>query len=471
MRAPLSTLVAAGALLAAAACSTNPVEPMDAGDSGPADAGDAGLPDAGTMPQDGGWTYYHDIQPIVQTKCAGCHFPGGIAPFSLQTPQDVYTHLDAGFDGGPGIISVVMESIMPPWPPSSTCNTYQYNRSLTADEVTELLSWGMSGAPLGDKADQVKGIPPGGGLSRTDLTLAMPAAYTPQLSPDDYRCFLLDWPETSPTHVTGVLVRPGAPAEVHHSIVFLVPPDQAATFEAIDGGVGQVGYSCFGGPGGGNLNLPGVIGAWVPGNSAADFPPGTGINVQPGSKIVLQMHYNTFNGVAPDLSQLDFKLDQTVTTEAAVFLFFDFNWVLTPSTMKIPAGQADVEHSYVADPTPLMSFLTQNALPNNKPFHVYTALNHMHLRGSNEKLEIAHADGTRECLLDTQSWNFRWQGSYYLANPVLFNPGDQLSIDCHWNNSAENQPIEFGVRVTPKDLTWGESTNDEMCLGAFFVTQ
>jgi hypothetical protein len=333
----------------------------------------------------------------------------------------------------------------------------------------KLLAWGMSGAPAGDPNDQVMGLPPGGGLSRTDLTLMMDQAYTPQISPDDYRCFVLKWPQQAATHITGVLVKPGDPAEVHHTIVYMIPPDKAAEYEAMDGGDGQPGYQCFGGPGG--SGLPNVLGAWVPGNSAADYPPGTGITIQPGSLIVVQMHYNTFNGIAPDQSEFDFKLDQTVATEAALFLFFDFNWVLTQSAMLIPAGQSDVEHSYQADVTTYMNLLTSNMMPNNVPVKIYTSLNHMHLRGSREKLSIVHNDGSSTCLLDTEAWNFRWQGSYYLSTPEVFNPGDQLLVDCHWDNSAANQPVENGVKVQPTDLWWGEGTNNEMCLGAFFVTQ
>src|SRR6516225_11725091 len=137
--------------IAAAACSSS-TDIIDSGiDSGQiVDAGDDG-----GLVVDGGWTYYHDVQPIVQTKCAGCHSPGGIAPFPLLSSADVVSHLDAGYDGGPGIITSVMTGLMPPWPPSSTCNKYQYSRTLTSDETTMLLAWGMSGAPAGDPNDQV----------------------------------------------------------------------------------------------------------------------------------------------------------------------------------------------------------------------------------------------------------------------------------------------------------------------------
>jgi hypothetical protein len=58
-----------------------------------------------------------------------------------------------------------------------------------------------------------------------------------------------------------------------------------------------------------------------------------------------------------------------------------------------------------------------------------------------------------------------------LVQPKTARPGDSLSLECHWDNSASNQPIVNGVRQAPIDLNWGEGTNDEMCLGGFFITR
>ena len=42
----------------------------------------------------------------------------------------------------------------------------------------------------------------------------------------------------------------------------------------------------------------------MPGNRGVDFPEGTGLKVPVGSKIYLQVHYNTANGErGPDLSR------------------------------------------------------------------------------------------------------------------------------------------------------------------------
>ena len=47
-----------------------------------------------------------------------------------------------------------------------------------------------------------------GGLTRVDRTLEMPGPYTVQLSPDEYRCFVLDWPETQDKYVVGFSSNP-----------------------------------------------------------------------------------------------------------------------------------------------------------------------------------------------------------------------------------------------------------------------
>jgi hypothetical protein len=60
---------------------------------------------------------------------------------------------------------------------------------------------------------------------------------------------------------------------------------------------------------------------------------------------------------------------------------------------------------------------------------------------------------------------------YGLAQPRTFRPKDLLTVECHWNNTAANQPVVNGQPVAPRDLNWGEGTHDEMCIGFFFVTQ
>ena len=96
----------------------------------------------------------------------------------------------------------------------------------------------------------------------------------------------------------------------------------------------------------------------------------------------------------------------------------------------------------------------------------------MHNIGSHATLKLIRPNGGKnECLLDIPKWDFHWQGSYYLAQSTVVNPGDILSIECHWDNSQAHQPVQNGTQAPPKDLYWGEGTGDEMCLGGFYITR
>jgi len=409
-----------------------------------------------------GVTYHRDVRPIVEQHCAGCHDQGGIAPFSLLSYTDVQSRAQL-------ISAVVSARIMPPWAPDDACNSYRGDRSLSTADIQTITNWVNQGAPAGDPATYKERAPlPGVGLSRVDLMLEMPQPFTPTLSPDQYRCFLIDWPVQHATHVTGFGVSPGAPSIVHHAIAFIASPSQVPTYEQLDAADPGPGYTCFGGPGGGAN--PGWMGAWVPGALGSDMPAGSGIAIQPGSKIVLQVHYNTLNNPAvSDQSQLAIKIDDTVDKEGVILPFTNPQWIR--GNMLIPANAPDTKYQFVFDPTPYFSLLTHGVLQSNVAYTIYDAALHMHTRGAHGVVSVQRADGSEACLLRIPKWDFRWQGAFGLANPLQVQPGDQLSLECHWDNSAANQPVVNGQQVSPIDLKWGEGTENEMCLGVLYATQ
>jgi len=401
-------------------------------------------------------TWNEDVQPIVARSCATCHISGGIAPFVFTSYADVYARRDL-------VYTQVVSRKMPPWPPGPGCAEYAGDRSLTDHDRSTLLSWLDHGAPQGEAANAVPispGAPPG--LSRVDRELQLGSAYTPIQAPDEYRCFLLDWPETGTRFVTGFAAKPGNAAIVHHVLAFIATPDQVAHFQALDDADPASGYACFGGPGG----TANALGGWVPGNLGGDFPEGTGIAVDPGSRIILQVHYNLSRGLGPsDRTSIQLKLDDAVARPAFLLPWADPRWI-NNQTMRIPAGEADVRHAFSFAPASYLGLITGDRLPSG-PFKVYGAALHQHLRGTRSRLEIQRASGARECLLDIPHWDFHWQGSYALRTPKPVGVTDSISIECHWDNSAANQPDG----LPPRDLNWGERTQDEMCLGFLYITQ
>jgi hypothetical protein len=152
-------------------------------------------------------------------------------------------------------------------------------------------------------------------------------------------------------------------------------------------------------------------------------------------------------------------VDSSVDKKAHVLLWANPEWV-TDRTMDIPAGQSDVVHRWSYEPLEFLPDLTGGTFREDQPFTVHSAALHMHTLGTHGRLEVLRQGGTTQCLLDIPRWDFNWQNAYQFQEPKVVRPGDQLSIECHWNNSAP------GAR----DVNWGDGTQDEMCLGVFYIT-
>jgi hypothetical protein len=400
-----------------------------------------------------GLTYYKDVKPLLDDKCMSCHSDGGIAPFTFGGYADVLSHL-------PEIHTAVQNRVMPPWLAGPGCTDYQQDRSLTDDQIATVIGWIDGGADEGDPNDYVALRSQETGISRVDLTLQMAAAYTPQQSPDEYRCFILDVPMSSDTFVTGFRANPGNPAIVHHVIAFLATPSTVAQYQQLDAADPAPGYLCFGGPGGSQTSGGSWIGAWAPGGVGYDMPPGTGIRIPAGSKVILQVHYNTAGALpAPDLTSLDLKLDPTVQKEAIQMPWTNPDWILNHS-MLIPAGASDVKYTFDVAPLPWLSLASNGLFVDNQPVTAYTTFLHMHTHGSHGNVSIVRADGSNDCLLDVPRWDFHWQMGYAFSQPRVINPGDVFHLECHFDNAGSSI-----------SRNWGEGTDDEMCLTGFYVTQ
>jgi hypothetical protein len=357
---------------------------------------------------------------------------------------------------------------MPPWRAAQGCREYHHDESLDEAHIATIAQWAAAGAPAGDPDGPADPAPQMSfsTLSRVDLKLTMTQPYLPEIYPDDYRCFVLDWPLDKPAYVTGFGVQPGNNAIVHHIIAYRVDAAQASTFAALDAQDPGPGYTCFGSPGGGSgfgvLNGVSWLGGWAPGTVGSDFSPGTGIRMNPGAKVVVQVHYNLLaSNDEPDQTSVLLKVDEKVGTEAFILPWTNPMWVASGS-MHIPAGNPDAVHSFAADPT-YLSFYSET-------YTLHSASVHMHQLASAGRVTVERANGTSECLVNIPNYDFEWQRSYGFKQPVVIHPGDQLRLECHWDNSPNNQIVVDGQKLPTKDVYWGEGTTDEMCLGIFYVT-
>ncbi len=454
--------LALGAALTAG-CSTEPSEtPEDAVSGGGGD--DAPLGGPGAVP-----AYYSHVKPLIDAYCARCHSDGGLAPMPLDTPESVQQFAQA-------IATVTARRTMPPFLAAPPVRPLQFDASLTDAQIQILADWAAAGAPLGHSTEE--GAPIAldlGSLSRVDVTIAMPEAYIPTVLPDEYRCFVIDWPLEETRFITGTNVRPGNTLIAHHAAIYLIDAPYVDVVDQADGKDGKPGYPCFGGatPPGAESFPTKLVASWVPGERGSDLPNGTGIRVQPGGRIVLQMHYSMLAAEGPesDLSYVDFRVDESVEKGGGNLPFLNVDWPSDPASMSIPAGESKVVFNYQADPTEsalLRSFAT--GVDPSQGIYVHGILPHLHKLGSRIELELRRKDGTVEPLIRIGRWDFDWQGTYRFAEPILVKPGDEMFIECEWDNSAANQPIVGGQPLTPRIVTWGEGSYDEMCASSMYIT-
>jgi mono/diheme cytochrome c family protein len=401
-------------------------------------------------------TYLQDVKPILDARCAGCHVSGGIAPFPLTSYVDARARRHA-------IAQAVRTRAMPPWHARRGVRRYLHDPSLTDAQIAAIVRWARSGAPRGDATRPGRPLRPiPTGLSRVDVRLPMPAAYTPEhgAGHDDYRCFPLDWTPGATTYVTGADIAPGARAEVHHIIVYLAPPASAAAVAQWDAADPEPGYRCYGGPSADGRQGLGInfLAGWAPGAGSSDFPAGTGQRIVPGSRLVMQVHYNvTSTAPRPDRSTVRLSLASSVERRAVYLPVVDFGWVLSPHTFRLPARRRGIVHTFTGDPTPLVRHL--GGFEPARGFTMHSAALHMHRLGRTARLVVQRASGRRELLLEIPRWDFDWQRDYRFGKPVAFAPGDRLSLRCTHDNPS------------PRLVTWGEDSSDEMCIGFVYVAE
>jgi Copper type II ascorbate-dependent monooxygenase, C-terminal domain len=455
-------------------------------------------------------TYYRDVAPILDSKCTTCHRLGGIAPFSLTTAAQATQH-------AAGIVRMTKAGAMPPWMPGSDSAPLigRDKRRLTSAELSTLAAWSAAGAPVGNPADRRSKPSAGAGLGgpgRT-ITLQPTRPYQPHAAGgglDDYHCFVLDPKLTENAFVTGALIQPQRTGIVHHVILYEAAGPQAAAATRLNAASGGKGWTCFGGPGlpfdlaGAGaldrLGQPPWIAAWVPGHATNSLPPGTGVLLHKGAKIVMQVHYNLIEAAGPDRSRAQLRLRPATTRLTPL----ETQLIAAPVELPCPAGvtgsqcsrdQAlqDEASKYGAEaayiPIALLRLCSKTLADYpqdvgagssigtscqrsfSAPETIYGVAGHMHLRGRDIRVVLDPGTAKERTLLHIPAWDFHWQDVYYLKTPVHVTPADTVRVSCTFDNSKADQPVVGSKQLTPRYVLWGEGTTDEMCLGMLSVAR
>lgn len=390
-------------------------------------------------PEDPAPTYAAAVRPLVQQYCVGCHEAGGVAPFEL----DDY---DAARTWAASMASAVRARRMPPFlaDASGRCGELRDDGWLSEEEIAVFERWVEAGTPPGDL--DAPAPPPRarpaltGDVRRVDIG----TDYLPDpTKSDEYRCFVVDAPGAF--GVTGFNVVPGNAAIVHHLIAYQVVDETAAdAVRRLDEDSPGPGYDCLGtGPG---VDAHSVAG-WAPGAGAEIFPEGMSVEIAADRPLILEVHYNIAGGPGEtDRTALELQVVPPGLRRPMIELIaVDYDFSGAPG---------------IGDFTTTDDFPVSWQLPDGLTgrLQLLSANAHMHKRGVSQRLERVKPNGEIECLLDIPRWDFDWQRTYWYSKPIAIDVGDTLRITC-----------TFDTRGAAAPITWGEGTDDEMCLASFFA--
>lgn len=379
-------------------------------------------------------TYATDIAPLLNAKCVSCHRPGEVAPFSL-----------IGYDNAKKwsrmAAHVTQKRIMPPWKASSGYGEFQFENRLSEAEIATLAAWDKAGAPRGDKRKEP--VPPKFNsewtLGEPDLVLSPAKAFKLDAEgPDVYRNFVIKNDRTEPMWVKAIDVRPGNKSIVHHVIAYLDRTGEGTKLES-QMNDGQLGYTSDGG--GVGFFPTGSLGGWAPGLRPVVAPEGVAYCVQPGTSIVMQVHYHKSGKAETDQTRLGLYLaKEPITRELKLHWIFNFNLNIPPGEKA--HGMRRV-FTYAQDET------------------IYAVMPHMHLLGRKMKSWLELPDGTTKPLVNVEDWDFNWQLMYAFRQPIQVPAGTKQIVEAVYDNSTDNPN---NPNTPPKRVTFGEATTDEMFL-------
>ncbi len=422
-------------------------------------------------------TWYQDVAPLVAENCQGCHAPGKIAPFDLVTYDDAKNIAD-------WLAETVEAKIMPPWAAHDTDECapplpWKDDTRLTDAEIATFRAWAEGGALEGDAATAAPLPQPiDTTLDRVDKTLIPEIGFqVPVQGPDQFRCMVLDPGNDETMWLTGLQVNPDNTNVVHHVLVFSSDGDDGDFLDA-EAALGGGTFECSAG----NPAPHGVelVAAWAPGALPMRVPSSTGMRIDGGARLVMQIHYHpSGEQEAVDKTGIELKWEEDSPGRRA-FLALVGNEGSAPELQPgMNDSGAEPEFFIPAGATGHVETIIYEQLDTADlgDLAIFAVGTHMHWVGTDMQIILKHADGTEECLVQTPKWDFNWQRWYdYDGAPEelpVIKVGDGLMLRCTYDNSLNNPKVREALTAAgldePQDVRLGDSTMDEMCLGVFGI--
>jgi hypothetical protein len=336
---------------------------------------------------------------------------------------------------------------MPPWKPVESV-AFHDERKLTEQQIRTLAAWVAEGCPEGD----VKDAPPprqfvkGWQLGQPDLVLTVPEEITVGAAGRDFfRCVVLPTNLSEDKYVTAIEMRPGNPRVLHHTLNFIdltgkgreLQQKEKERVKQPDEQDGGPGYTVSMGVG----FLPqGGLAGWAPGQMARVLPEGTGYLLPKGADVVVQCHYHRTGRVEKDKTSIGLYFAKKPVTHRFQSMVIQGRFLFVPAD----------------DP----KFAVHGGIVVLEDCTLHSVMPHMHMLGKSVKVTVEPPDGKPFTLIAINDWEYNWQETYFLKEPLALKAGTKLRVEAIYDNTAKNPNNPFHP---PRAVIFGEQTDNEMC--------
>lgn len=370
--------------------------------------------------------YATEVAPILKENCASCHVEGGLAPF----PMNSYAMVEGW---SPMIKEMLLTRRMPPAQVDPNVRHFTNARYMDPADMQVLVHWIKAGSPRGaselDPLTTIQSSRSQWQLGEPDYVVEVPAFTVPATGVLNYENVTINLPFEKDVWVKSVQHVPGDRRVLHHLLSFIVPADYDARI--VEGENDQ--YREF-------------LEGYAPGKEdAATYPEGTGVFIPAGSAIQLSLHYTTFGKEVVDRTRIGLYF----ADEPPAHQYSTYALSHGGDNLHIPPGVS--EHKMRASHV----FEEDIVLHGLRP--------HMHFRGKYMRFSVVYPDGTHEEILNVPNYNFAWQPTYRLSEPMPLPAGSRVLIEGAFDNSQYNLANpDPGAAVRGGAQSW-----DEMFIGYF----
>jgi len=394
----------------------------------------------GTINGQTDYTWSDDIACLIYSHCANCHNSDGVAPFALESYDDVVAYKEL-------ILMEVTAGTMPPWPAKSPENHFIGDNSLTDDEINAIDEWIRNGTPTGDM-----NMAPDAPVFETDIQITdpdfiieLPEYTVPNLEDNDlYKCFVFPLDFDEDVFVKAIEVLPGNKKAVHHVLLYHETSNIPINLDNQDP---EIGYTCFGGIGSNNAKL---IGGWAPGGEAQFYPDEMGVKVPGKTNLVVQVHYPAYAHGEVDQTNIRLKLSQVEQRSLAVEPVLNHFTSMLDGPLIIPANTVKTFNQLWTTPIKI-------TLVGTAP--------HSHLICTSMESWAVTPSGETIDLVTIPNWDFDWQKFYGYNRPIVLEAGTKIYGRATYDNTINNH---HNPNSPPQLVTLGEDTDEEMMV--FFYT-